>query len=275
MQPLSASLATEREGVFLEWIDQHIKLIEDHSEVLRKSVYSYLSCCDQDILLGEWAYLYHHVLKQNGNKYDVFFVYVGEDVEGKFIFIKENQVFLWIPYMKVPDSPKKWTFAEWNSEICLLEQDLVMRAESQDADPDVILEIGRKLKKLKDASLEMEEYFNPIRSEIVASIRKVMNQFWKLQVSVKGFNTFDFYTLSDYLHFMGPSHEFFFYGMNTNIFGASIVGLTGSGTPSSEIQYLMRRLASYAMNPVVKKDVPTILFDAEDVDENPFIKKYW
>ncbi|MCD8060717.1 MAG: hypothetical protein LUE13_00015 [Akkermansiaceae bacterium] len=177
--------------------------------------------------------------------------------------------------MKVPDSPKKWTFAEWNSEIRLLEQDLVMRAESQDADPNVILQIGRKLKKLKDASVEMEKYSNPIRPEIVASICKVMTQSWKLQAPVKGFDTFDFYTLSDYLHFMGPSHEFFFYGMNSNLFGASIVGLTGPGTPSSEIQYLMRRLASYAMNPAVKKDVPTILFDAEGMDENPFIKKYW
>ncbi|MCD8060718.1 MAG: hypothetical protein LUE13_00020 [Akkermansiaceae bacterium] len=88
LQPLSASLATEREGAFLEWIDLHIKLIEDHSEVLRKSVYSYLPCCDQDILPGEWAYLYHHVLKQNGNKYDVFFAYVCEDAEGKILEIK-------------------------------------------------------------------------------------------------------------------------------------------------------------------------------------------
>ena len=50
--------------------------------------------------------------------------------------------------------------------------------------------------------------------------------------------------------------------------------VTGLGTPSSEIAYLMMSLMDYAANPVVKKDAPETLFYM-DVKQNPFIQKYW
>lgn len=275
---LPASSSTERENACLEWVDWHIKLIEDNSEILRKSVVSYLPYSDQEKLTtGQWDALYRHILERCEHQYDVFFAYVYDDHEIKFFVLKGNQVFSWIPYLKVPGSQGKWTLRQWIAENDSLRESLLREIDSRKPDPVIISEIVGKCKRLNKATWEIDEYSNPIQSQAAASIVKVMEHFWKLQPSVKGFDSNEISLLDDYFasSYMGTSKEFFFYGMNSNMFGVSMgMFVTALSSPSSEVGYLMLSLIDYAANPRVNKEVPETLFYI-DVKENPFIKKYW
>lgn len=277
-QPLCASSLTERGKDCLEWMDWHIRLIKDNAELLRESVISYLPYSDQkNLSKGEYDILYRHVLERCNNQYDVFCAYIYEDQEVNFFVLKDNQVFLWIPYWQVPGSSKKWTIAEWHEEIRVLERDLFSTLDSKELDSKAIAEIMEKRKNLRNASMKIAEYSNPIQPEVAASIVKVMKHFRKLQPSGKGFDYSELLLLDDYVAntYMGTSKEFFFYGTDSRIFGVSIgMFVTGLGAPSSEIAYLMMSLMDYAANPVVKKDAPETLFYM-DVKENPFIRTYW
>lgn len=273
-----ASSSTERENACLEWVDWHIKLIKDNSEVLRKAVVSYFPYSDQENLItGQWDILYHHVLERCKHQYDVFFAYVYENHEVKFLVLKGNQVFTWIPYLKVPGSQEKWTLRQWTAENDALKESLLGEAESMKLNPAVISEIVEKRKQLNRATWEIDEYSNPIQPEAAASIVKVIEHFWKLQPPVKGFDSRELDLLDTYFAntYMGTSKEFFFYGMDSNMFGVSIgMFVTALGAPSSEVSYLMMSLIDYAASPIVKKDFPETLFYI-DVKENPFIRKYW
>lgn len=276
--PLQANSFTERRKECLDWVDWHINLIKDNSDLLKKSVVSYLPYSDQkNLSRGEYDTLYHHVLEQCNYQYDIFCAYIYEDREVKFFVLKDDQVFLWIPYLKVSGSSKKWTITEWHEEIRILEKDLFSNLNLKELDRKIIAEIMEKLKKLRNASMKMDEYSNPIQPEVSASIVKVMDHFKKLQSPKKGFDYGELLLLDDYFAntYMGTSKEFFFYGMSSKIFGVSIgMFVTGLGTPSSEIAYLMMSLMDYAANPIVKKDAPETLFYM-DVKQNPFIQKYW
>lgn len=271
--PFSHAVSTaEFEKICLELFEGRAELLNENMEALKKSVYSYIPYSDHENL--ETAELppvvYQRILEKCGYQYDVFYAGILSGREYNFLVIKNNRVFVWKPYLKVPGSSKKrYSDTELRGEMKFLEEKMF-----QEKKGEILIELVGELKKMKEASWEIEEYSNPLQPEVVRSIVKVLNSFWKLQPLSKGIDSGDLSLLNDFL----SAFSFYsYYGLNSTVFGVSLGTYTVPGTPAMEVWGLMERLIDYACDPTVQENDPETYFDlpVEIMEYDPFIKQNW
>lgn len=269
-QCVSVASTAEFEAIRLQLFEDRGKLLNDNMGILKKSVYSYIPYSDSMALEagGLPLIVYKEILRKCDNQYDVFYASIHPEISYNFLAIKNNRVFVWKPYLKVPGSSKKW-YSELTiqGKIKCLEEKLLEEKNSE-----VIMELVKEWKNLKSASWEIEEYSNPISTEVLNSIYKVLTNFWKLQVPAKGIDHTELLLLSE---FFMSSGEFSYYGMNSKMFGVSFRDYTVPGTPAKEVIELMDDLINYGCDATVQENDPKTHFDIGSLEYDPFIKQNW
>lgn len=270
LQYVSAASTAESEAIYLQLFEDRRKLLNDNMGILKKSVYSYIPYSDEMDLQTENLPLivYEEILRKCDRQYDIFYSRIHPEISYDFLAIKNNRVFVWKPYLKIPGSSEKWySELEIRGKIKCLEEKIF-----EEENPDILLELVKELKNLKSASWEIEEYSNPISTETVNSIYKVLTGFWKLQAPAKGIDCMGLLLLKDF--FMSSGH-LSYYGMNSRIFGVSFRDYTVPGTPAMEVMGLMDDLINYGCDTTVKENDPKTHFDIGSLEYDPFIKQNW
>lgn len=238
--------------------------------ILKKSVYSYIPYFDDRILeLGGLPLIvYKEILRKCDSQYDIFYSSILPEISYNFLAIKDNRVFVWKPYLKVNGSSKKWySELELRWEIECLEKRLFEEKNS-----DILIQLVKELKNLKSASWEIEEHSNPISTEAVNSIYKVLTSFWKLQTSSEKINHIELLLLKEFFMYTGSLS---YYGINSELFGVSLKNYTVPGSPAREVIGLMDDLIDYGCDSTVQENDPRTHFDVGSLEYDPFIKQNW
>ena len=269
-QYASAASTAEFEAICLQVFEDRAKLLNDNMSILKKSVYSYIPYSDDTALeIGSLPLnIYREILRKCDGQYDVFYASIHTEISYIFLVIKNNRIFVWKPYLKVPGSSEKW-YSELavRGKIKCLEEKLLEEKNSE-----VLMELVKEWKNLKSASWEIEEYSNPISTGVLNSIYKVLTSFWKLQVPSKGIDSTGFFLLSEF--FMSSGY-FSYYGMNSKIFGVSFRDFTVPVTPAREVIGLMDDLIDYGCDTTVQENDLKTHFDIGSLEYDPFIKQSW
>lgn len=269
-QCVSAASCAELEAAYLQVFEDRAQLLNGNRSVLKKSVYSYIPYSDDKTLdLGGLpSIVYEDVLRRCGGHYDVFYAGILPEISYHFLVIKNNRVFVWKPYLKIPGSSKKrYSEVELRWEIKCLEERLF-----EEKNADVLIELVKELKNLKSASWEVEEHSNPISTRAVNLIYKVLTGFWKLQVSDRGIDHSELFLLREFFMNSGP---FSYYGLNSKIFGVSLWNYTVPGTPAIEVMALMDDLIDYGCDTTVQENEPDTYFDIGILEYYPLIKHFF
>lgn len=236
------STPKEFELDYLHLIEAKIRLLNNWSEVLEKSIYSYIPYHEENALIKEPMWMFNLYLKiiEKYKKYDVFYARISDLEKCNLFLIKDNTVFLYTPYLKIPGSEKKiYDSGELKYLIEEVENQLF-----KEKNPQKVLELVSQLHALKNTVCEVDFSSKRLPPEITQSIIKIMQTFKSLQSTDKTLNGYDLEALYDYM-WDGEVHGLMFYGLNSSLFGASIQSLTVPGSPGICIGRMFNNLSSY------------------------------
>lgn len=269
-QCASAASNAELEAAYLKVFEDRAQLLNDNMSILKRSVYSYIPYFDDKSLElgGPPLIIYEEILRKCDYQYDIFYSSILPEISYNFLAIKDNRIFVWKPYLKVNGSSKKcYSEVELRGEIKCLEKRLF-----EEKNPDIIIQVIKELKNLKSASWKIEEHSNPISTEAVNSIDKVLTSFWKLQTSAKRIDHTELLLLKEFFMYTGYLS---YYGINSKLFGVSLMNYTVPGSPAREVMGLMDDLIDYGCDSTVQENDPRTHFDAGSLEYDPFIKQNW
>lgn len=225
----SSTSEDDFEGNCLWSFNAKVKLLNDWKDVLKSSGHSYIPYHEEDVLVREpeWMYnVYKSILEEHGKKYDVFYVDISEYEQSNFLFIKNNMVFVYTPYLKIPGCKEKIYDAEkWKGMIRDVEEELF-----QEKNPEKVMELVRQLRSLKEAAYEVESYSKRLPDEIVKPLVMIMKGFQELHKGNRRLKGYELDTLYDYM-WNGESLVLTFYGLDSSLFGVSLRCFTISGSP--------------------------------------------
>lgn len=161
---VSAASCAKLEAACLQVFEDRAQLLNENMGILKKSVYSYIPYSDETALeIGSLPLIiYKEILEKCRNQYDVFYASIHPEVSYHFLAIKNNRIFVWKPYLKVPGSSKKWySELEIRGEIEHLEKKLF-----EENDAEMLIDLVKELKNLKSAFGKLRNIPIPFQREL-------------------------------------------------------------------------------------------------------------
>lgn len=261
--------AKEWELNYLWLFDMKIKLLNDHADMLKRSVTSYIPYHEEDSIIKKpgWMYnIYLSMLEKHERKYDMFYACVSESEQCDFLFIKDNVAFLCSPYLKIPGSEEKIdNFGELKCLIDEVEENLF-----QEENPQKAMELVRRLHSLKEAACAEENYSKQLPKEIVQSILNIVRTFRGLQSEDMCLNGYELTAIYDYM-WDGESQELWYYGLDSSLFGATIKHRTAPGSPAIYVATIFDDLIRYVKSKPAHEQV-ALDWLKEEMKELPFVR---
>ncbi|MCD8060719.1 MAG: hypothetical protein LUE13_00025 [Akkermansiaceae bacterium] len=259
----------EREREYVWLFDMKIKLLNNHEDMLKSSINSYIPYHEEDCLVKEprWMHnIYLSMQEKHGKKYDVFYAYVSELERCDFLFIKGNIALVCSPYLKIPGSDEKiYSSDELKYLINEVEEELFTEEK-----PEKVMELVRRLHALKEARCGEEICSRALPPEVAQSLVKIMKTFRGLQPEGTWLNGYELGAIYDYM-WDGEPQEFWFYGSGSSLFGASILHRTVPGSPTVYVASIFNHVVRYVRSkPADMKGELDWL--KEEMEELPFVR---